>query len=274
LARSSEEESTRTARARPRLDEALVARGLAENRSRARALILAGDALVNGTPVTRAGAAVLESDVLSLKTPPRFVSRGGEKLQHALDAFEIDVRGMIAADFGASTGGFTDCLLQAGAARVYAIDVGYGQLANRLREDSRVVVMDRVNARYLESLPEAVDLVTIDVSFIGLRLVLPAATKVLHEGGRIVALVKPQFEAGRKEVGRGGVVRDPSVHRRVLEDVFSVADSLDLGVAGLTASPLRGPAGNVEFLALLVPHAPSIPKTAAIASALAAAPPA
>ena len=220
----------------------------------------------------RAGAAVQDSDMLSLKTPPRFVSRGGEKLQQALGAFEIDVRGMIAADFGASTGGFTDCLLQAGAARVYAIDVGYGQLANRLREDSRVVVMDRANARYLESLPETVDLVTIDVSFIGLRLVLPAATKVLHEGGQIVALVKPQFEAGRNEVGRGGVVRDPNVHRRVLEELFSIAVTLELGVAGLTASPLRGPAGNVEFLALLTPHAPSISRATAIERALAEAP--
>jgi 23S rRNA (cytidine1920-2'-O)/16S rRNA (cytidine1409-2'-O)-methyltransferase len=237
-------------------------------------LILAGDALINGTPVTRAGTAVQDSDMLSLKTPPRYVSRGGEKLQHALDAFEFDVRGLVAADFGASTGGFTDCLLQAGAARVYAIDVGYGQLANRLREDSRVVVMDRVNARYLESLPESVDLVTIDVSFIGLELVLPAATKVINEGGRIVALVKPQFEAGRKDVGRGGVVRDPNVHRRVLEEIFSNADALGLGVAGLTASPLRGPAGNVEFLALLIFGVASIPRAEAIERALAEAPPA
>jgi 23S rRNA (cytidine1920-2'-O)/16S rRNA (cytidine1409-2'-O)-methyltransferase len=154
---------------------------------------------------------------------------------------------------------------------VYAIDVGYGQLANRLREDPRVVVMDRTNARYLESLPDLVDLVTIDVSFIGLRLVLPAAINLLRDDGRIVALVKPQFEAGRGDVGRG-VVRDQRVHRRVLAEVFAAAEGLGLGVAGLTASPLRGPAGNVEFLVLLVPKTPSIPHEPAIARALAEVP--
>ena len=187
-------------------------------------------------------------------------------------AFGIEVGGIAAADFGASTGGFTDCLLQAGAARVYAIDVGYGQLASRLRDDPRVVVRERVNARYLETLPEPVELVTIDVSFIGLRLVLPAATRVLRKGGRIVALVKPQFEAGRAEVGRGGVVRDREIHRRVLEALFDTADGLDLGVVGLTASPLRGPAGNIEFLAHLVPGAVSLPAAEAIARALDEAP--
>jgi 23S rRNA (cytidine1920-2'-O)/16S rRNA (cytidine1409-2'-O)-methyltransferase len=252
------------ARARDRLDDALVARGMAESRSRARALILAGDVTVNGARVTKAGTPVHDQDAITLKAPPRFVSRGGEKLDHALDAFSIDPEGSIAADFGASTGGFTDALLQRGAARVYAIDVGYGQLAEKLRTDDRVLVLDRVNARILESLPEPIDLVTIDVSFIGLRLVLPAAMRVLGEGGRIVALVKPQFEAGRGEVGRGGVVRDAETHRRVREGMFATADELGLGVRGLARSPLRGPAGNVEFLTLLQPGQPSIDAREAI----------
>jgi 23S rRNA (cytidine1920-2'-O)/16S rRNA (cytidine1409-2'-O)-methyltransferase len=259
------------AKDRNRLDEALVERGLAESRSRARALIMAGDVLVNGLTVTRAGSRVGALDELIVKSPPRFVSRGGEKLEHALTRFDIDVRGKVAADFGASTGGFTDSLLQRGATRVYAIDVGYGQLAERLRRDARVIVMDRLNARNLEALPEPVDLVSIDVSFIGLRLVLPAAVRVLKSGGDIVALVKPQFEAGRGEVGRGGVVRDPETHRRVLEGIFVTADELALGVLGLTASPLRGPAGNVEFLAHLGPGGQSIPAGDAIGRVLAEA---
>lgn len=262
------------ARQRPRLDEALVERGLVENRSRAQALIMAADVLVNGAPVTRAGARVRSSDELSLKAPPRFVSRGGDKLDHALNAFGIDVLGLIAADFGASTGGFTDCLLQRGAARVFAIDVGYGQLASRLRADPHVVVIDRMNARHLESLPERVDLVTIDVSFIGLSLVLPAARNLLSERGQIVALIKPQFEAGRTDVGHGGVVRDPRVHRRVLENQFTLAADLGLGITGLAASPLRGPAGNIEFFAALVPGVTSIPMDEAIDGALQGAPPA
>lgn len=261
------------ARSRRRLDEALVERGLVENRSRAQALIMAADVLVNGSPVTRAGATVRGGDELSLKAPPRFVSRGGDKLEHALSAFGIDVRGLIAADFGASTGGFTDCLLQRGAARVYAIDVGYGQLARRLRLDPRVVVIERTNVRHLESLPERIDILTVDVSFIGLSLVLPAARNVLSERGRIVALIKPQFEAGRPNVGRGGVVRDPGVHRRILENQFTTAAGLDLGITGLTASPLRGPAGNIEFLAALAPNVSSISMNDAIDRALAQAPP-
>jgi 23S rRNA (cytidine1920-2'-O)/16S rRNA (cytidine1409-2'-O)-methyltransferase len=265
----------RTAKARDsrRLDEALVERGLAENRSRARALIMAADVLVNGALVTRAGASVRTEDEISLKAPPRFVSRGGEKLDHALSVFGIEVRGFVAADFGASTGGFTDCLLQCGATRVYAIDVGYGQLASRLRSDPRVVVMERTNARHLESLPERVDLVTIDVSFIGLSLVLPAARNLLNNGGRIVALVKPQFEAGRAEVGRGGVVRDSRAHRRVLENLFATATERRLGIIGLTASPLRGPAGNIEFLAALAPGVSSISMNDAIERVLTEAPP-
>jgi 23S rRNA (cytidine1920-2'-O)/16S rRNA (cytidine1409-2'-O)-methyltransferase len=260
------------ARERRRLDEALVERGLVENRSRARALIMAADVIVNGVAVTRAGAPVQRSDEISLKAPPKFVSRGGEKLAHALSEFGIEVRDLIAADFGASTGGFTDCLLQGGAARVYAIDVGYGQLATQLRADPRVVVIERTNVRHLESLPEHVDLVTVDVSFIGLKLVLPAARKLLNESGRIIALVKPQFEAGRGDVGRGGVVRDPETHRRVLQVLFRTAEELGLGIVGLTASPLRGPAGNIEFLAALMPNVSSIAMNDAIESALAEAP--
>jgi 23S rRNA (cytidine1920-2'-O)/16S rRNA (cytidine1409-2'-O)-methyltransferase len=262
----------RDTRDRRRLDEALVERGFVENRSRAQALIMAADVLVNGSPVTRAGASVRSGDQLSLKAPPRFVSRGGDKLDHALSAFGIDVRGLIAADLGASTGGFTDCLLQRGAAQVYAIDVGYGQLASKLRADARVVVIERTNARHLESLPERIDLITIDVSFIGLSLVLPAARNLLSERGRIIALIKPQFEAGRADVGRGGVVRNPRVHRRVLENHFTTAAELGLGITGLAASPLRGPAGNIEFLAALAPNVSSIPMDDAIDDALAKAP--
>ncbi len=259
---------------RRRLDEELVNRGLAENRSRARALILAGDAFVNGSSITQAGAQVHDADELSLKAAPRFASRGGEKVDRGIEVFALDVHGMITADFGASTGGFTDCLLQRGASRVYAIDVGYGQMVDKLRQDARVIIMDRSNVRYLESLPEAIDLVTIDVSFIGLKLVLPAAKRVLKPDGRILALVKPQFEAGRGEVGRRGVVRNPVVHRRILEELFATAQELELGLIGLTVSPLRGPAGNVEFLVLLATDATSIPVDAAIEQVLTEAPPA
>jgi 23S rRNA (cytidine1920-2'-O)/16S rRNA (cytidine1409-2'-O)-methyltransferase len=233
---------------------------------------MAADVFVNGVTVTRAGATVHNSDEISLRAVPKFVSRGGEKLDHALSEFRIEVPDRIAADFGASTGGFTDCLLQRGAARVYAIDVGYGQLAIRLRSDPRVIVIERTNVRHLESLPERVDLVTIDVSFIGLGLVLPAARNLLNDNGQIVALVKPQFEAGRAEVGKGGVVREPDTHRRVLQNLFRTADELDLGITGLTASPLRGPAGNIEFLAALAPVVSSVPMDEAIERVLSEAP--
>lgn len=254
-----------------RLDEALVQRKLAETRSRAQALILAGDALVNGSPVLKAGAPVRADDELTIKAPPRFVSRGGEKLDRALDAFQISVVGAIAADFGASTGGFSDCLLQRGVSRVYAIDVGYGQLAERVRTDPRVIIMDRTNVRHVDALPEQVALVVIDVSFIGLKLVLPVAKSVLAEAGEIVALVKPQFEAGKGKVGKGGVVRDPAVHRQVLEAVYQQANDLELGVVGLVESPIRGPAGNVEFLIHLRPDTDSINRDLAIGQVLAAA---
>jgi 23S rRNA (cytidine1920-2'-O)/16S rRNA (cytidine1409-2'-O)-methyltransferase len=236
---------------RNRLDLYLVERQLADTRSRARALILAGDVLVNGQRETRAGYAVGERDEVSLRQKPRFVSRGGEKLDHALEAFGIDVTGMTAADFGASTGGFTDCLLQRGAARVYAIDVGHGQIDLKVRNDPRVIVMEKTNARYLESLPEPVDIVVIDVSFISLALMFPVVVRVLARGGICVPLIKPQFEAGRDEIGKGGVVRDPAIHRLVLERTVAIAGEHGLDVAGLVASPLQGPAGNIEFLANL-----------------------
>lgn len=195
--------------------------------------------------------------MVTMSAKPRYVSRGGEKLAHALEAFSLDVEGKVAADLGASTGGFTDCLLQAGATRVYAVDVGYGQLHERIRQDDRVVVLERTNARTLDSLPEKVSVVVIDVSFISLRLILPVAARLLQPGGVCVPLIKPQFEAGKREVGRGGVVRDPDVHRRVLREICDAAEGVGFVAAGLVQSPLLGPAGNREFLALLTVDAGS-----------------
>jgi 23S rRNA (cytidine1920-2'-O)/16S rRNA (cytidine1409-2'-O)-methyltransferase len=236
---------------RRRLDLALVDLGLAQSRNRAQALILAGDVLINGQPARRAGELVGAQDLVELRAKPRFVSRGGEKLAHALAVFAIDSTDRVCADLGASTGGFTDCLLQGGARRVYAVDVGYGQLDARLRSDPRIVVIERTNARYLESLPEPVSIVTIDVSFISLSLIFPAVAKILEDRGDGIALVKPQFEAGRSEVGKGGVVRSSAVHRSVLRSVTAAARSHGFLIAGLTRSPLLGPKGNVEFLAHL-----------------------
>jgi 23S rRNA (cytidine1920-2'-O)/16S rRNA (cytidine1409-2'-O)-methyltransferase len=235
-----------------RLDLVLVERGLVDSRQQAQRLIMAGQVMVDGRVVDKSGTRVSGEADITLKATLPYVSRGGLKLKAALDRFAIEVTGVIAADVGASTGGFTDCLLQHGASKVYAIDVGYGQLAWRLRQDPRVVVMERVNVRYLEGLPEPVDLATVDVSFISLELVLPAVIGFLKPHGDIVALIKPQFEAGRKQVGKGGVVKDPAVHRAVLRKVLLWADGHGLAVRGLMASPLKGPAGNVEFLAHLV----------------------
>lgn len=235
-----------------RLDIALVERGIVETRSKAQAMILAGDVEVDGQRVTRAGHKVFPEQALTLRPRKRFVSRGGDKLQHALEAFQIDASGLVCADFGASTGGFTDVLLQAGASRVYAIDVGYGQLDLRLRNDPRVVVMERVNARSIESLPELIDLVVIDVSFISLKLIFPAVARVIRDRGSCIALIKPQFEAGRGEVGKKGVVSDPAIHRRVLLSVADWATEQGFTVLGLTRSPLKGPEGNSEFLIHIV----------------------
>jgi len=231
-----------------RLDHLLVERGLADTGEKARALIMAGLVTVDGRRADKAGASVPSDAAVEVKGGLPYVSRGGLKLAAALDAFGIDVAGLVAADIGASTGGFTDCLLQRGAARVYAIDVGYGQLAWPLRQDRRVVVMERVNVRYLDGLPELGDLATIDTSFISLSLVVPAALRLLKPAGRVIALIKPQFEAGRGQIGKGGVVRDPAVHRRVLAQVLAWGREWGLRSPGLIPSPIKGPAGNVEFL--------------------------
>jgi len=199
----------------------------------------------------KAGELVPDIAQVFVREKPRYVSRGGLKLEHALDRFGIDVADRTVIDVGASTGGFTDCLLQRGARKVYAIDVAYGELAWRLRQNARVVVLERTNVRYLNSLPEPMDLATVDVSFISLRLVLPPVTDLLQPEGQIVALVKPQFEAARESVAKGGVVRDPAVHRAVLEEVVGEAVGKGLRLRGLTPSPLRGPAGNVEFFSYL-----------------------
>jgi 23S rRNA (cytidine1920-2'-O)/16S rRNA (cytidine1409-2'-O)-methyltransferase len=243
--------------AKRRLDLLMVERGLAENREEARVAILAGDVLVDGEPVLRAAASVADAAHVELARSPRYAGRGGEKLEHALREFALDVRGLVALDVGASTGGFTDCLLQHAAARVYAVDVAYGQLDYRLRHDERVIVLERTNIRALSELPppagrasEQADLATIDVAFIGLEKVLPSVIRLLRPGGRIVALVKPQFQAKRSEVRKGGVVKDPLVHAAVLGRVIAWAAEQGLRFGGLTTSPLRGPAGNKEFFVL------------------------
>ena len=235
--------------ARQRLDLIIVARGLAPSRERARALIMSGGVRVNGQVLDKPGASVagdsrIETKALDLV----YASRGGLKLAGALRHFALDVAGWACLDAGASTGGFTDCLLQNGAARVYAVDVGYGQLAWELRQNPRVVVLERTNARYVMALDEPVDLVVSDVSFISVRLIYGAAVRWLRVGGEVVSLIKPQFEAGRGQVGKGGVVRDPTVHRQVLEGVVATLGELGLGLRGLMVSPLQGPAGNTEFL--------------------------
>jgi len=236
-----------------RLDVLLVERGLVETREKARALVMAGSVLVNRGQVLKPGALVDEGASLEVARRQRYASRGGEKLEHALGAFALDVHGFVAADIGASTGGFTDCLLQHGAARVYAIDVGHGQLDYRLRHDPRVIVMERVNVRYLEALAEPINIVTADVSFISLRLVLPVVRSLLSPGGSIVALFKPQFEAKRGEVSRGGVVRDPLLHATLIGRFAAWCVTSGFRIRGLISSPLLGPAGNREFFFWLKP---------------------
>lgn len=236
---------------RARLDVLVVTRGLAPSREAARRLIMAGEVRVDGAVRDKPGMKVADDVQIDVSQPPRFVSRGGDKLDAALEAFALDVAGWVCADVGASTGGFTDCLLQRGAARVYSIDVGYGQLDYRLRQDQRVIVMERTNARYLAALDERVDGVVIDASFISLRLLLPVVKHWLRPSGTVVVLIKPQFEAGKSQVGKGGVVRDPAVHRDVLERVLTDATTLGYRVRGIITSPLKGPAGNIEFLAWL-----------------------
>jgi 23S rRNA (cytidine1920-2'-O)/16S rRNA (cytidine1409-2'-O)-methyltransferase len=237
-----------------RLDVLLTERGLAESRSQAQKLIMAGLVRVDGQVVFKPATKFPPEVEITLDRGPRYVSRGGEKLAAALVAFGLeDLRGKVCADIGASTGGFTDCLLQHGAAKVYAVDVGYGELHWKLRNDPRVVVMERTNARYLQSFPEPVELITIDASFISLKLLLPLVGGWLNgQKGEVIALIKPQFEAGRAEVSRGdGVIQDPLIHRRVLEEILGFAAEKDFAIRGLVRSPLKGPKGNTEFLVSL-----------------------
>ncbi len=244
-----------------RLDE-LVAERNGISRSQARALIIEGRVRVNGAPATKPGTSIREGAAIEVERPRRFVSRGGEKLDSALSEFGVDVRGIRALDIGASTGGFTDCLLKRGAAHVVAVDVGYGQLDWELRNDRRVTVMERTNFRTLASdafAGEPFDLIVADASFISLRTILAHAVSFLAPGGEIVALVKPQFEAGRARLGKRGVVRDPEVHRAVLREIRDAMPELGLVPTALTASPLVGPAGNREFLLRLGRRGEAIP---------------
>jgi 23S rRNA (cytidine1920-2'-O)/16S rRNA (cytidine1409-2'-O)-methyltransferase len=241
-----------------RVDQALVDRGLCESREKAKRAVMAGQVLINQQPARKPSDCVAEGDLVELAAAEKFVSRGGHKLDHAVRHFQVPVAGATVIDLGASTGGFTDCLLQAGARQVYAVDVGHGQLAWKLRRDRRVVVMEKTNARHLtpDRMPapfQPVDLVVIDCSFISLRKILPPAVALLRAGGKILALIKPQFEAGKSEADRGaGVITDSAVHERVIGELRGFATTtLGLVWAGVTESPLLGPAGNKEFLVLI-----------------------
>lgn len=240
---------------RKRLDQVLVDRGFYESRERAKRAVMAGLVLLDDHPATKPGQSVKPDAIIRLKASDPFVSRGGLKLDHALKHFDMDVRGRVAADLGASTGGFTDCLLQRGIEKVYAIDVGQGQLAWKLRTDERVVVMEKTNARHLkkEQLDSTVQLIVVDCSFISLRHILPPAVDLLDSGGSIVALIKPQFEAGKEEADKGrGVIRDANVHQQVIESLKTFAtNDLPLDWHGVIESPILGPAGNKEFLVWL-----------------------
>ncbi len=233
----------------------MVERGLCESRERARRAILAGQVRVNSNVAQKPSDAVSAADKIVLEAGEKFVSRGGYKLEHALDVFHLDVSGLVAIDIGASTGGFTDCLLQRGARQVYAVDVGRGQFAWKLRQDQRVVVMEKTNARYLkpEQFPQPFDFAVVDCSFISLRKILPPAVALLKRQGKIVALVKPQFEAGKAEADKGrGVIRDASIHARILEELRQFTGAqVNLNWRGAVESPLEGPAGNKEFLVLI-----------------------
>lgn len=236
---------------RIRLDRLVESRGIAESRERARAIIMSGAVFVDGKRADKPGMMVLPDAKLEVHgNPLRYVSRGGLKLEKALRIFEVDPSGKICIDCGASTGGFTDVLLQNGAGRVYAVDVGYGQLAWKIRQDSRVVNLERCNLRYLtqEQIPEMLDLAVMDVSFISIRKILPVIQSFLKQGADFICLIKPQFEAGRDQVGKNGVVRDPAVHARVICDCLAASREMGYSVMGLDFSPIRGPEGNIEFL--------------------------
>lgn len=240
--------------AKQRLDVLLTQLGLVESRQKAQALIMAGQVYVEGQKVSKAGSPTEEAANIEVRgATMRYVSRGGLKLEKAMATFPIDLNGRICADIGASTGGFTDCMLQNGAQKVYAVDVGYGQLAWSLRNDPRVVCLERTNARYLsnEQIPEPLTFASIDVSFISLKLILPPLRALMPENGEVACLIKPQFEAGKEGVGKKGVVRDPKVHLAVLEQFLINADDADFEVKGITFSPIRGPEGNIEYLGYL-----------------------
>jgi 23S rRNA (cytidine1920-2'-O)/16S rRNA (cytidine1409-2'-O)-methyltransferase len=237
--------------AKTRLDVYLAEHGLAESRSAAQRMVMAGSVRINGQVALKPADAVSATDLVTVDAPPRFVSRGGEKLLGALQAFGREhLQGITCVDVGASTGGFTDCLLQHGAARVYAVDVGYGILHWKLRQDARVVVMEKTNARFVPGFPEPIQLVTIDASFISLRTLLPVVKAWFNGGkGEVIALIKPQFEAGRQDAARGeGVIRDPEIHKRILMEMLAFATTNGFAVNGLARSPLLGPKGNTEFL--------------------------
>ena len=237
-----------------RLDVLLTERGLLDSRQKAQATIMSGIVFVNGQRVDKVGTAVSNDALIEIRgTTLPYVSRGGLKLEKAMQTFPLTLIGKICADIGASTGGFTDCMLQNGAKKVYAVDVGYGQLDWKLRNDARVVCMERTNARYLthEEIPEELDFASVDVSFISLKLIFPALYGLLREGGEIACLIKPQFEAGREKVGKKGVVRDPAVHLEVLEHFLIHAKENHFTVLGITYSPIRGPEGNIEYLGFL-----------------------
>ena len=222
-----------------------------ESRAKAQALLMAGEVVVEEKTITKPGTLVSEEAEITILEPPPFVSRGGIKLEYALDQFQLDVSDKVAADIGASTGGFTDCLLQHRASRVYAVDVGYGQLDYRLRQDSRVVVMERTNARYPIPIPEKIDLATIDLSFISVKKVIPSVAKLLKDNGYLLVLFKPQFEAERREVGKGGVIKEPQLHATVLGRFIAWVVEHSFRLKGLVASPILGAEGNKEFFVLL-----------------------
>ena len=255
-----------------RLDQYLVQHGLIQSRERAKAMIMSGVVFVNEQKVDKAGEMIKEDAKVEVRGHDiGYVSRGGLKLEKAMKTFPITLEGKICADIGASTGGFTDCMLQNGAARVYAVDVGYGQLDWKLRNDPRVVCLERTNARYLdhEQVPDVLDFASIDVSFISLKLIFPALYSLLREGGEIACLIKPQFEAGPEKVGKKGVVRDPKVHLEVLESFLAHAKDNHFTVLGITYSPIRGPEGNIEYLGYLRKSVESdtIPDLAALVDA-------
>lgn len=237
-----------------RLDVELVDRGLVQSRERAKVVIMEGLVYVNGQKSDKAGTPVKEDDQIEVRGETlRYVSRGGKKLEKAMQVFPVVLEGCTCMDIGASTGGFTDCMLQNGAVKVYAVDVGYGQLAWSLRTDERVVNLERTNIRYIteEQVPQPVDFISVDVSFISLTLVLPVAHRLLKDGAQMVCLVKPQFEAGKDKVGKKGVVRDPQIHREVIRKVIDCAGELGFWVRGLDFSPIKGPEGNIEYLLFL-----------------------